>query len=264
MKFFKYLLPALLLVTQVQGGAEGTGGGNTAVAEFYQVARAVAVNVRYESDTLYGISGADLISFIGKIKVEASKGALYLDGKKVDATNTPKEMLIVLDTKAWEALSTIRKVLLVIHELLGLLKKYDADYKLSTQILGDIQSRSEDWLSSFDLILVMSQSFSKQSVVCKIFDNRKITHEPMAQFMLEPIAGGVGKDYQIGDEYKFSVSLFNTQASIMAYPPCSKKTKCSDEAIGGKVIAYTLFNFVGEFRDISLELPEYNVYCEAK
>ncbi len=260
MKIFAIIMA---LGISANAGNEG-GGGNTSVAEFYQVARAVAVHVRYERDTLYGVSGAQLIAYVGQIKVESSKKSLSLRGKKVEAINYPDEKRIELDTKAWNSLSTRRKVLLVIHELLGLLKKPDPNYEVSSKILSDIQNQSRDWASSFDLILSVSQSFSSQSIVCKIFDNDDMTHEPVVQFKLKPIAGGVGEIYQIGDDYKFDVSVSNTQASIDVYPPCSKKTVCSDEAIGGKRIAYALVNYMGEFKDIDLELPKYNISCSAK
>lgn len=246
-------------------GNEGGGGGNTSVAEFAQIARAIGTTFISESKTPFGKSGKELSSLIDQTEIQPDLGPLKIDGEPVDAINYPLKNLVVLDITRWPGLSVQKKVLLVIHEYLGLLGRPDPRYVKSSEILNQIiKFDTGDWTTSFQKLLTMSQPDSLTSVECKVFEK---SYSPSLTFDLEPLVGGLGSTRLLNKDTKIEVSVMfgpRRQVTVDVYPPCSKKVKCEGDAIGGPLIVSVTSNFIGEFVDIEMQLPKFTLVCAAK
>lgn len=149
------LIAILFLLIGVQSAfADGTrGGGNMAVAEFYQTGNVLLKTLL--SDSVLATQNKALhvellLSNLNKTTVSSSPTPLALDGKAVDAINYPDKFQIVFYQSRWEQMSSEAKAHLIIHELLGISRISDLNYTTSQQILSVALGQSSLDNSRFD------------------------------------------------------------------------------------------------------------------
>lgn len=128
----------LIALTMVTGfvspsmaGTRDAGGGSTPVAEFYAMARVFQDSLTPE--TADPIDLAELDRIVRDLQVEMVTDDLRLeDFTDVEAINYPSQVLVRFEKVAWIQKDLRQRYRLVIHELLGLLRLNDTDYKLSS------------------------------------------------------------------------------------------------------------------------------------
>jgi hypothetical protein len=121
------------------------GGGNMEVAAFYAKAQGILNSLLTQSplvlaDTKLDIQG--LINKLAAVKVEAVQKQLKIGQAAVDAINYPDRNLIQFNKDRWLKLSGAEQAQLVIHELLGVSRIADPNYKLSSAVITYIGSDS--------------------------------------------------------------------------------------------------------------------------
>ena len=128
-----------------------SGGGSADTAEFEQIAKALARAFSSQKPkTVFGVTGETLTSITREMRVEAVAKTLQKNGAEVQALNYPSERRIEFNVDSWREIRFEKKVLLVIHEILGLLRQDDEGYTVSSRILSELaRSYEGDWEEGF-------------------------------------------------------------------------------------------------------------------
>jgi len=130
------------------GGTVGNGGDHYAI-EFIERAR--LMQTLMVGKDISPLSSPDAFKqSLDRVKVESTEEDLILEGAKKDAINYPKDQRIVLNRKAWRSLPNERtRLLLVLHEYLGVMEIEDFRYDSSSRILSRILKNSLTCTSIF-------------------------------------------------------------------------------------------------------------------
>lgn len=136
-KYFARTLTLILLMGSTAFAGPGDlGGGNAQVAEFYWLSRTFTQAMElYGREIAPDISLQDLKSLIADIKVSATTRTLEIDGEQKDAVNSPSTRAVEFNSANWEKRGEQRKLQLVVHEILGLLRISDLKYEKSNEIV---------------------------------------------------------------------------------------------------------------------------------
>ena len=128
------------------------GGGNSYAAEFMDIGRRVVLRLKAKNiSEVKGVSVALLDETLQKLKVKPTEDVLKKGDDPVDALNFPDEQRIELSLVHWAvSLSFYQKRRLVIHESLGLMRKVDSGYELTTAILAAMGS-NEIYFGNFEI-----------------------------------------------------------------------------------------------------------------
>ncbi|MCM2279643.1 MAG: hypothetical protein NDJ89_16335 [Oligoflexia bacterium] len=132
---------ALLMATTASLAEPGRGGdvgngGDAWVAEFAHYAAEVRNRVAESSDFDELVPWESLASIMRSAKLESTDSVLFdRDGLEREALNFPERELIRFNRARWSALSADRRLVLVLHEYLGLMKFDDGNYEISRLIL---------------------------------------------------------------------------------------------------------------------------------
>lgn len=141
MKSFLIIL-ALTVFSQTlwaNTSSSGTrGGGNMEVAAFYSKAQGMLKSLLPHSPLTLANTTLDIQSLIIKmatIKVESVQKQLKIDGAIVDAINYPDKNRIQFNNKSWLTMTNTEQAHLVMHELLGVARIADPNYKVSLAVI---------------------------------------------------------------------------------------------------------------------------------
>lgn len=250
-------------VRSIAGGVDA-GGGNADIAEFYTIARTVAIHYKdVYSRTSLGVKSAELTNLVKKMTVEEVDKKLYLASKLVEAINYPSDMKIEFNSEEWKAKDNFKKVQLVIHEMLGLLKVPDVNYKVSLDIMSEMYSAGLNFYNGFDKILKFNRPFELKKVECKVFRGY-FNHEPFKIFTLSPVNAGFGETIHLTKDVIVEV-YFGYGPRVQNRIDLYTKRLPSDplEARGHKMLASTWVNFIGDSVDMKLESSGFTVCCES-
>ncbi|WP_413584354.1 hypothetical protein [Bdellovibrio sp. HCB274] len=141
----KNLILALLLILPLHvfaGGDDSFGtrnGGNGQAAEFYDMGIEMVerLNLRevIQLSTGQTVFTQSLVDLFQKTKLVVSDKPLSLNGSLVDAINYPDINRIDLDGASWSNKPRSQKYRLVMHEILGLARIPDPQYKISNELV---------------------------------------------------------------------------------------------------------------------------------
>ena len=131
--------PAVPVGPRPQGTDFGSGGDAYA-AEFKDIGRMVVRRLKSrEVREVEGISVTSFEEVSEKLVVTTTEAALKKGDIPVDALNYADQMKVELSLVHWaSSMDFSRKRRLVIHEILGLMRKDDSDYRLTSQFLKDM------------------------------------------------------------------------------------------------------------------------------
>lgn len=243
-------------------GGVDAGGGNLDVAEFYLIARAVAANyLSYSSTTDLDGKGQQFAPLVRKLTVEESKEDLFNKGQLVDAINYPTDNKIVFNSKSWTQRTLLKKVELVVHELLGLLKIPDPSYLLSWNLVLELQSYQPIiFQGGLEKFLELSRVFKLSKVTCKAY--RGYAHEPTKIFDLETENAGLGARVNLSKTVYVEVHFgYAPKPQIVIDLATRWKPTDPEEAIGGKRLASLTVNVIGDAVDANLQTPQWQIDC---
>lgn len=247
----------------IAGGVDA-GGGNADVAEFYTIARSISIHYQDTgSRTSLSMKSMLLVDLVKSMKVEEVTHKLYLNNQYVEAINYPTENKIQFDASAWREKDNFKKTQLVIHELLGLLRVPDLNYKLSLEILSEMYSDGLDFNKGLEQLLKYNRPFKLKMVECKIYKN--YVYVPFKTFKLTECAGGLCERVLILKNIYVEVFFGygpRVQNRIDVYTKLSPNAPIT-EAIGGKKIATTMSNYIGDTIDLHLETGNLKISCES-
>lgn len=121
-------------------GTDFGSGGDAYAAEFKDIGRMVVRRLKSrEIREVEGISVASFEEVSEKLVVKTTEAVLKKGDFPVDALNYADQMKVELSLVHWaNSMDFSRKRRLVIHEILGLMRKDDSDYRLTGQFLKDM------------------------------------------------------------------------------------------------------------------------------
>ncbi|MEK2688483.1 hypothetical protein [Bdellovibrio sp. GT3] len=136
---FLYLLP----LQTMAGGDDSFGtrnGGNSQASEFFDIGVQILdrLNFRKEIPLSTGkiFVVKPVVELFKKTTIVVSDKQLHLDGSLVDAINYPDVNRIEFYGESWDRQSKQQKHQLVLHEILGLARVADTQYKISQQLMN--------------------------------------------------------------------------------------------------------------------------------
>jgi hypothetical protein len=143
----KFIFAAATLLTSsfswaLVGGDESAGtrgGGNMVASEFYDTGIEILKALEPRSPaTANGklIDAAVLNGMFQETILSVSDKNLYLNGSLVDAINEPAKNRIQISGPSWVKLNKDKRYRLVAHEILGLARIPDVQYKTSQELLN--------------------------------------------------------------------------------------------------------------------------------
>lgn len=140
MKQFILLLGILISFRTYAGGGTVGNGGDSYVMDFIATGERVAKWLEAERiNELSGLNAESFAKTLKMAKISSVEAPLILDGIEKDAINIPSTREIALNRSRWKSINNdFRKVGLVIHEVLGLMKINDEGYKISIPISSRI------------------------------------------------------------------------------------------------------------------------------
>lgn len=135
------LLSTLLMsqFSSAQIDRKGNGGDIYAV-EFVDTAQKVVDTLVVQQSETAIIK--KLSEKIRSALVESTDDQLFLDGVRKDAINYPDIEKIIFNRKGWATANERTRMLLVLHEYLGLLRINDSRYSVSGSILKEVAKKS--------------------------------------------------------------------------------------------------------------------------
>lgn len=144
--------PAVPVGPHPQGTDFGSGG-NAYAAEFKDIGRTVVRKLKAKNiQEIKGVSVRLLEETLEKLTVKPTDAVLKKGEDPVDALNFPNDQRVELSLVHWaSSLDFYAKRRLVIHEVLGLMRKDDSGYDLTTGILTTMGSNKIDF-GSFHII----------------------------------------------------------------------------------------------------------------
>lgn len=132
---------------QRQQGTDFGSGGDAYAAEFKDIGRTVVR--RLKAKNIHEVRTVSVASFeetLERVKVNTTEAVLKKGNDSVDALNFPDDVRIELSLVHWAtSLDFYAKRRLVIHEILGLMRKADSGYELTTEILTSMGSNKIDF-----------------------------------------------------------------------------------------------------------------------
>lgn len=248
----------------VQLGGVDAGGGNSDVAEFYLIARAVAsYYLSFNSYTELGERSSKLANVVRKLEVVGQEKQLQLGNQVVEAINYPDLQQVDLHLKSWNQRTLIKKIELVVHELLGLLRIPDPQFVLSWSIVLELQTY-QPFMFGGDLakIVQINHALRLTKVTCKIFRVPSVDHEPVKIFELQPVNSGLAETAGFGKGLIADVFFgYAPRPQIRMDIYTQRRPSDPPEAIGGKILASSVINVLGDALDASIQIPMWSVEC---
>ena len=142
-------------------GTTSSGGGSPYKDEFKDAGRTVVR--RLKARGVSQVAGVSVDAFevtLETLKLTTTEDFLRKDGEPVDALNFPSESKVLLSLVRWAPHMNFRqKRKLVVHEVLGLLKKPDKDFKRTNEILGALGYLEEVDIREFQVMREVAQRF---------------------------------------------------------------------------------------------------------
>lgn len=115
------------------GGNEGPGGGDVRALEASALLPEIAGAVRASPERFPEFSLAELDQAIGRAKV-IMRPRTYANGVETDATNNGHD-LIELNAARWPGIERNQRIVLLFHEVLGLMRLEKNSYAISNRLL---------------------------------------------------------------------------------------------------------------------------------
>lgn len=159
------------------GGASDSGGGDSYVIDFIATGERVSqwLSVQKIND-ISGLSAEKFESTLKSAKITSTEAPLLLDEVEKDAINYPSEGKIVLNRSRWNFIDAdFRKVGIVIHELLGLMKIDDQGYKVSIVLSSKITGVNPKNVPFFKVNYTCeSYAFAQKDKGSNLVDSQKV------------------------------------------------------------------------------------------
>ena len=118
-------------------GTDFGSGGDAYAAEFKDIGRTIVRRLKIKNiNEVTGISTIAFENTLEKAEIKTTEAVLTKEGAQIDALNFPSQMKIELNLIHWaNSMDFSQKRRLVIHEILGLMRKEDSDYGATSQVL---------------------------------------------------------------------------------------------------------------------------------
>lgn len=233
--FLIFLLPNIVLAGR---WIDHGNAGDVFAAEFILTGRDLIQRMRLVQDSIQPLVDIDqLATKIQTTKVQ-SEDDLMLRGVAVDAINIPDESLILVSRNRWRdvrsVVETRARLLLVLHEYLGIMRIDDHDFSLSGHLLSflNVQNYSPStWWNPLNPVNFISVSLQRKSEKCQV-KNLVVSPDSEGEYHELETTGDCGLDYrrveivkqsgqtpadsQIkGTFHKFTISIFDRLGDLI-------------------------------------------------
>ncbi len=119
------------------GGTVGNGGDIYAI-EFVSMAKTVLKELQAVDTDLIDLEYFD--KTIRTTTIESTDQKLYLNAVLIDAINYPESYKIVFNRDSWILANERTRMIFVLHEYLGIMRRDDSMYRVSTQALQIVKN----------------------------------------------------------------------------------------------------------------------------
>lgn len=207
------------------------GGGNANVAEFYHLGEELLVALAPLSPLKISDSQID-IKAMQKIfkhtRVMAAPEPLLLNGASVEAINYPDRNLVAFRVTDWRTHTNELKSQLVIHEILGLARIADPEFKVSRQLLNIVVGSTE-----YNAELAASEQ------TC---DETRTFTGPKAKALLSALLHAGIEPIEINSLATYQAPILECNASITPYEDGIARGSCNQTIQGTDATALEITN----------------------
>lgn len=260
LQFLMSFVSASLLLTGIaNAGPISSGGGSSQTAEFFRIARGVGnVILAHKGEVAPPqFPHKELSQLLHKLQVEGTTAPLSHRGASVEALNFPDIQKVKFNVPAWEKRDQKAKTQLVVHELLGLLRLPDTQYRQSDWIAERVVKKIGNSPINAQSPIEYTAD-SKTTVLCEV---RTDYMKPViASFTLQPGPGVAHGFADFGDYHAEAAVSFEQDRQVTL---SIRRMSENGKSLGsfGRVHAFAITNFIGDFTDAEIWGEQYALIC---